>query len=271
MLFRSVAIVTGGGRGIGRGISRRFAREGATVVVAEIDEKDGQAVANDLAGLGGTGLFVRTDVMDRENIESTVATTVGEFGRVDILVNDAISLAPHTPFQDKTDSMFQYVLQVGLWATFWGMRAVFPHMRDQGGGRIINFYSSDGDFGQWYHVEYNAAKAGIRGLTVSGAAEWGQYNILCNAIAPSAAGTVYYEILAKNPALAEAARLRPLGRIGDPEDDIAPVALFLATEDSQFVNGQTLYVDGGGRLGRAGVYPPDTQDKVDAWLARHPD
>jgi 3-oxoacyl-[acyl-carrier protein] reductase len=262
-----VAIVTGGGRGIGRGICRRFAREGASVVVAEIDDADGQQVAEDLAGLGGAGLFIHTDVTRRSDVERAVASAAERFGRVDVLVNDAISLSPHVALEDKTDEMWDFMLDVGLNATRWGMQAVFPIMREQGGGRIINFYSGDADAGQWYHSDYNSTKAGIRALTVSGAAEWGRYNILCNAVAPAAAGTVFHELVKANPAILEMVKQHPLGRIGDPEKDIAPVALFLATEDSQYVNGQTLHVNGGGGLGTAGVYPPDTAEQAAAWSA----
>lgn len=249
-----VAVVTGGGRGIGRGVCRRFAREGASVVVAERDAPDGEAVAADLAGLGGRGIFVPTDVTQKDQVKRMIRTAVEEFGRLDILVNNAIALSPHVFFQDKSDEMLDKTLHVGVYATFWAMQEAFPLMKAQGGGRIINFYSNDAEIGQWMQSDYNVTKAGIQALTRSGAAEWGRYNILCNAIAPAAAGTIYYELVKKHPQIAEMSRQHPLGRAGDPETDIAPVALFLATEDSQYMNGQTLYVDGGMNLGRAGIY-----------------
>lgn len=252
-----VAVVTGGGRGIGRGICRRFAREGASLVVAELDEADGARVAAELEDLGGKGIFVRTDVTHRAQVQSMIRAAIESFGGVDILVNNAISLSPHVAFEFKTQEMLDFALDVGVHATFWAMQEVFPIMRDRGGGRIINFYSSDADIGQWFQSDYNVTKAGIRALTVSAAAEWGRYNILCNALAPAAAGSVYYELLKKMPQLAEMAKQHPLGRFGDPETDIAPVALFLATDDSQYVNGQTIYVDGGMHLGRPGIYPDE--------------
>jgi 3-oxoacyl-[acyl-carrier protein] reductase len=101
-----VAIVTGGGRGIGRGICRRFAREGASVVVAELDEADGAQVANDLEALGGKGIFVRTDVTEKSQVQRMVKTAVDTFGRVDILVNNAIALSEHVAFERKTDARF---------------------------------------------------------------------------------------------------------------------------------------------------------------------
>jgi NAD(P)-dependent dehydrogenase (short-subunit alcohol dehydrogenase family) len=263
-----VAVVTGGARGIGRGIARRFAREGAKVVVADIAEDDGKQVAADLEGLGGAGLFLRTDVTQKAEVERMISTAVESWGRVDVVVNDAIGLSPHVHLEDKTDEMFDFSLRVGFYATLWAMKAAFPVMRDQGGGRFVNFYSADGDIGQWFHGDYNSTKAAIRALTVSAAAEWGRYNILCNAIAPAAAGTVYYELIEKVPGLEAMAAQHPLGRIGDPESDIAPVALFLATEDSQYVNGQTIYVDGGMQLSSGGVYPADEPEVVEAWLRR---
>jgi NAD(P)-dependent dehydrogenase (short-subunit alcohol dehydrogenase family) len=264
-----VAIVTGGGRGIGRGISRRFAREGASVLVADVAADDGQQVADELEALGGRGLFLRTDVTVKDEVERMVSTAHSQWGRVDVLVNDAIALSPHVHVESKTDEMFDFSFKVGFYATLWAMQAAFPIMREQGGGRIINFYSGDVDSGQWFHVDYCATKAAIRALTVSGAAEWGRYNILCNAISPAAAGTVYYELVAKNPEIAERTKAHPLGRTGDPETDIGPVALFLATEDSQYVNGQLLHVNGGGGLSRGAVYPEDGPDLVESWLARH--
>jgi NAD(P)-dependent dehydrogenase (short-subunit alcohol dehydrogenase family) len=263
-----VAVVTGGARGIGRGICRRFAREGASVLVADIAEDEGKQVAADLEGLGGAGLFVRTDVTRKDEVERMVSSAHEAWGRVDVLVNDAIGLSPHVKLEDKTDEMFDFSMKVGFYATLWSMKAAFPIFRAQGGGRVINFYSADGDMGQWYHGDYNSTKAAIRALTVSGAAEWGRFNILCNAIAPAAAGTVYYELVEKNPAIAERTRQHPLGRTGDPENDIGPVALFLATEDSQYVNGQTIYVDGGMSLSAGAVYPEDSPEFVESWLAR---
>jgi NAD(P)-dependent dehydrogenase (short-subunit alcohol dehydrogenase family) len=166
-----VAIVTGGGRGIGRGICRRFAREGAKVLVADVAEQNGAEVAMSLAALGGEGVFLRTDVSVKPDVDAMVRTAHETWGHVDILVNDAIPLAPYVHVEDKTDEMFDFSLKVGFFATLWAMQAVFPVMREQTGGRIINFYSADANIGQWYHADYNATKAAIRALTVSAATE----------------------------------------------------------------------------------------------------
>jgi NAD(P)-dependent dehydrogenase (short-subunit alcohol dehydrogenase family) len=263
-----VAVVTGGARGIGRGICRRFGREGASVLVADVAEEEGAQVADDVSELGGKGFFLRTDVMQRAQVEAMIATAKDHFGSVDILVNDAIALSPHVELEAKTDEMFDFMITVGLSATRWAMQAAYPVMKANGGGRIINLYSADADIGQWLHADYNATKGAIKALTVSAAAEWGRFNILCNMVAPAAAGTVFHELVKKIPELAEIGKSHPLGRIGDPETDVAPVVLFLSTEDSQYVNGQTIYVDGGWPLSQGAVYPQDDQQYVDQWLAQ---
>jgi NAD(P)-dependent dehydrogenase (short-subunit alcohol dehydrogenase family) len=253
-----VAIITGGGQGIGRGIARRYAREGATVVVAEISEEHGKQTASELAELGGAGSFVKCDVGVREQVRSLVSGVVKEHGRLDILVNNAIALSPNILLEHKDDEMLDGVLRTGLWATWWSMQAAFPTMRDAGGGRIINFYSIDAETGAWLHADYNLTKDAIRGLTRSAAAEWARFGITVNAIAPAAAGTVFKQLVEAMPGFEElAAGMNPMGRVGDPEEDIAPVALFLATEDSRYVTGEVIHVDGGQHLPRYNSKPPD--------------
>jgi NAD(P)-dependent dehydrogenase (short-subunit alcohol dehydrogenase family) len=253
-----VALVTGGGKGIGRGIARRFAREGARVVVAEIDEDAGKQVAGDLSGLGGDGTFVRTDVSRKADIQAAVDTARETYGRIDVLVNNAIALTPDVLLEQKTDEMFEKTMKVGLWSVWWGMQAVFPFMRDNGGGRIINFYSVDADNGNWVHGDYNTAKGGVQALTRTAGTQWARFNILVNAIAPIAASDAFAAMVAENPGLADAVPFMiPCGRMGDPENDIAPVAAFLASEDSRFITGATIPVDGGLHVPRLNTRPPD--------------
>jgi NAD(P)-dependent dehydrogenase (short-subunit alcohol dehydrogenase family) len=253
-----VALVTGAGKGIGRGIARRYAREGASVVVAELDEAAGKQVAAELAGLGGAGTFVHCDVSEKEQIEGAVSGVAGQYGRLDILVNNAVALTPNVVLADKTDEMLQSSLAAGLWATWWAMRAALPAMRAQGRGRIINFYSIDAEAAAWLHSDYNVTKEAIRGLTRSAAVEWARFGILVNAIAPAAAGTVFHQLSAVIPGFADAAAAaNPLGRVGDPEEDIAPVAVFLASDDARYVTGETIHVDGGQHLPRYDSRPPE--------------
>ena len=252
-----VAIVTGGGKGIGRGISRRFAREGASVVVAELDDEAGRSVASELEGLGGRGLFVRTDVSKKADVHAAVSASLDRFGRIDVLVNNAITVSPNVLLEEKSDAHLEATLAVGLWSVWWGMHAVFPAMRAQGAGRIINFYSIDADAGAWFHADYNAAKGAVAALTRSAAAEWARFNILVNAVAPIAASHYYEGMVKANPGIAEAVRhMIPLGRVGDVEDDVAPTVAFLASDDSKFVTGSILPVDGGMHMPRMNTKPP---------------
>lgn len=253
-----IALVTGGAKGIGRGVCRRFAREGAIVTLADIDVASGEETAASLGELGSKGAFVRTDVTERDQVRGAVEQAVREHGRLDILVNDAISLSPNILLEQKTDDMLDHVLRSGLWATWWAMQAAFPTMRDQGGGQIVNFYSIDAEAGAWLHADYNVTKDAIKGLTRSAAVEWGRFNIRVNAIAPAAQGTIFKELAANIPGFAEtAAGMNPLGRVGDPEDDVAPAVVFLASDDSRYITGETLHVDGGQHLPRYVSKPPD--------------
>jgi NAD(P)-dependent dehydrogenase (short-subunit alcohol dehydrogenase family) len=257
-LDNRVVLITGAGGGIGRGLARRFAREGARVVVAEIDEASGSATAGELGGLGGSGVFVRTDVTQKEDVLAAVETAIDEYGQLDVLVNNAISLSPNVLLEEKTDEMLQRTLQVGLWATWWGMQAALPHMRAQGTGSIINFRSLDGEVGHWLHADYNVTKEAIGGLTRSAAAEWGRFDIRVNAIAPAAATEAHKQLEKEDPArLDKIVQSIPLGRVGDPEDDVAGAALFFASDDSRYVTGTTLYVDGGIHLPRYDTKPYD--------------
>ncbi len=246
MLKNKVAFITGAGGGIGRGIARRFAREGACVIVAEIDERSGRETAAQVDELGGQALFVRTDVTDKVSLLAAIDAGVTRFGGLDILVNNAFVPSANVLLEDKTDEMLERTLTSTVKASWWAMRAALPHMKLRGGGKIINFYSIDVDVGAWLHADYNTAKAGVVGLTRSAAAEWGRFNITVNAIAPTAMGATFHKFAEENPGFAErAAAMRPMGRCGDPENDIGPAALFLASDLSCYVTGETLHVDGG--------------------------
>ena len=248
-LAGKVAIVTGAGQGIGRGIARRFAREGARVLVAEWNAETGARAAGELAALGGEGRFLRTDVGEREQVDAAVAGAVAAWGRVDVLVNNAWAGPPMGRVEWKTTEEIEQALRVGFLSNFWSMQAVFPHMKRQGGGRIVNLCSLNGVNAHMYTVHYNAAKEAVRALTRTAAREWARHNILCNVICPAAATEAYRAVMDKNPAMEQAILAQhPMHRMGDPEEDIGGAALFLASEDSRYVTGNTLFVDGGSHL-----------------------
>lgn len=247
LLTDKVAVITGAGGGIGRGVARCFAREGAAVLIAEIDEVSGLQVERELQDLGGRARFLRTDVLDKFSVEAAVQAAVDSFGGLDILVNNAFVPSAHVLLEEKTDEQMARTLTSTVWASWWAMRAALPYLKKaKGGGRIVNFTSIDVDTGAWQHADYNTGKSGVVGLTRSAAAEWGRFNITCNAIAPTAMGATFHKLAAENPGFYErSAAARPLGRPGDPELDIGPAVVFLASEMSRYVTGVTLHVDGG--------------------------
>lgn len=249
--------MTGAGQGIGRGIARRFVREGAKVIVAEINPAHGSKVEQELLDMGAEAVFVQTDVSDKGQVQRLFQVAVERFGRVDILVNNAIKAPAQVLMEDKTDAMLAEQLAIGVWGTWWCMQLAMPIMRQQGGGRIINFSSIDVDSGAWLHSDYAVAKAGIQAMTRCAAQDWGRYNILVNCVSPTAMTAPFEEMCAKRPELKEAAaKARPIGRLGDPEEDIAPVVVMLASEGCRYVTGVTVPVDGGKHLPR-GMNRPD--------------
>jgi NAD(P)-dependent dehydrogenase (short-subunit alcohol dehydrogenase family) len=258
LLEGKIALITGAGQGIGRGIARRFAREGATIVIAEISEEHGQRVEAEIMEFGGRSTFVRTDVARKSEVEAAIQAAVTQFGRLDILVNNAIKLPTPVLMEKKTDAMLEQQLAIGVWGTWWAMHAAMPVMRDQGGGRIINFTSLDVLTGAWLHSDYSVAKAGIEAMTRSAAIDWARYRIQVNALMPVAASTAFQQMCMDRPGLREYADAAiPLGRMGDPEEDIAPVAVFLASELSRYMTGTTIPVDGGLGLPRINQTPAD--------------
>jgi NAD(P)-dependent dehydrogenase (short-subunit alcohol dehydrogenase family) len=254
---KKVAIITGSGEGIGLGIALRFAKDGYAVIVAEIDDVKGKKAEAELNAVG-TALFVHTDVANKDDIQNMFDTTLARFGRVDVLVNNALVLPTDLLMEDKTDAMLEQQLGIGVWGSWWTMQAARPVMEKQGGGRIINLSSIDIDTGAWLHSDYNIAKAGIQALTRSAAMEWARFNILVNCIKPIAASASFERMCDEHPGLLEMANeTNPLGRMGHPEKDIAPVVAFLAGPDSQYVTGATIPVDGGLHLPRVNNKPKD--------------
>jgi len=249
-LSDKVAIVTGAGQGIGRGIARRFASEKAKTVIAEINAEVGDATAKEITkDFGVQSLFVKTDAGDNASIRAMVEQTVSTFGRVDILVNNAWRILGYARVEHMTDAHMTNAAQFGLHGVLWAMQAVFPHMRKNGGGRIITICSLNGVNAHLYSADYNAGKEAARALTRTAAREWARHNILANVICPAAATAAYVAFRDAAPENAAALlKQNPIGRMGDPERDIGGVALFLASEDSCYVTGNTIFADGGSHI-----------------------
>jgi NAD(P)-dependent dehydrogenase (short-subunit alcohol dehydrogenase family) len=245
-----VAVVTGGGDGIGLGICRRFASEGAKVLVAERDIASGERAAAALRDdLAADARFVATDVSRKADVQAMVEAALDTWGAVDILVNNAWGGGAMSRVEQKTDEALAAAFAVGYYGPFWAMQAAFAPMRARRWGRIVNLCSLNGVNAHMGTLEYNSAKEALRTLTRTAAREWAPYGIVVNAICPGAKSAAFRRAMAEHPELEAAADAsNPMGRIGDPEDDIAPVAVFLASEDCRYVTGNTLFVDGGGHI-----------------------
>lgn len=246
-LIGKTALITGGGDGIGLAIARRYASEGANIVIAELKAESGAAaVAAITSDYGAQALFIQTDVTQKEQVEAAVRAASERFGGVDILVNNAWGGGTFLRAENKTDADMQHGLAMNLWAGLWSMQAVFPHMKKNNWGRIINICSINGVDAYAGTLEYNVGKEALRTLTRTMAREWAQYQICANAICPAAATAPAAAFIANTPGLKESIEnLTPMGRMGDPEKDIAGVALFLASDDACYLTGNTLFVDGG--------------------------
>ncbi|MDH3707658.1 MAG: SDR family oxidoreductase [Acidimicrobiia bacterium] len=252
-----VAIVTGAGDGIGAAVARAYVAEGARVTVAEIDHDKGAAVAGDL---GGDALFVPTDVGDRADIEAMVTRTIEHFGTVDILVNNAWGGGEISRFERKTDQGLERAMAVGFLGPVHAMQLTYPEMRANRWGRVVNMCSLNGVNAHMGTTEYNSAKEALRSATRTAAREWAPTGVTANIICPAAKSASFRAVMAQHPELEAAAdQGNPMGRIGDPDADVAPVAVFLASEASRYVTGNTLFVDGGGHI-NGSSWAPDLGD-----------
>ena len=237
-----VAIITGAARGIGKATARIFAREGARVVVTDIDEETGRATAEDIRQEGGEAIFVPVDVTDPASVQRMVDETLRAFGRIDILVNNAGVLRDRTLLK-MSHQDFDFVIDVNLRGVFNCTKAVAPVMVEQGSGVILNASSVVGIYGNFGQTNYVASKAGVIGMTKVWARELGPKGIRVNAVAP---GFVRTEMTAHLPekVVQMVIERTPLRTWGEPED-IAYAYLYLASDEARFVNGAVLSVDGG--------------------------
>lgn len=250
-----VAIVTGAGRGIGRAIAHAYGREGARVVVASRTPSTVETVAKEIRDAGGQAIGVACDVGKRADVFAAVKKAADTYGTVHILVNNAQGFGteanpqPSTVFvacEDTNEDEWEYTLRTGPTASLWFMKAVFPYMKAQKYGKVINFASSSGQIGFEGNTCYNAAKEAIRAITRTAAREWGQHGINVNVINPALETRAFDAWKSARPDFVEALKQKiPMRRLGDPERDVGPLAVFLASAGSDYITGSTFMLEGG--------------------------
>jgi NAD(P)-dependent dehydrogenase (short-subunit alcohol dehydrogenase family) len=238
-----VALVTGGGRGLGRAICEAFGREGAAVGVLDLKEEVAEPAAEAIRAAGGKALAITGNVAKRQDLFDAVAKLKAAFGPVDILVNNAM-WNRYGPLEEQTEEMIGRMIDVGFKGVVWGYQAVLEDMTEGGGGAIINIGSPSSVLAMKHGIMYSAVKGAVLGLTRSGAAEFGPRNIRVNAIAPGSTPTEGANLVVSEEAWERRRQRVPLGRLGAPED-IANAAVFLASKEASFITGDMLFVDGG--------------------------
>jgi len=245
-LDNKIAIVTGARRGIGRASALALAREGANVIVSDINQEDCQTVVAEIEGLGRRGLALKCDVSSRTEVEEMVGRTVAGFGRVDILVNNA-GIITYKPFLELTDQDWDRTLNVNLKGQFLCAQAVAKEMVKNKWGRIINIASiSSGGCGIAFPLiaHYTASKGGIMALTEALALELTSQGVNVNAICPGAIETDMTKGVKQSGQVEQILLRIPKGRLGQPRD-IANLVVFLASDDSDYISGAAIVIDGG--------------------------
>lgn len=239
-----VAIITGSGKGIGKGYAKVFAREGACVTVTCRTASQGEAVVNEIIAEGGKAIFVPCDTAVRDQVQQVVDRTIEAFGKIDILVNNAQAEPTPAAVENITEEQLRLAFGSGFMGTLNFMQICFPYLKATK-GNIINTSSGSKTIGLPTKGAYAANKGAIEGLTSIAANEWGQYGITVNVVFPGAETELYKNWAAANPEEAKKRiAAKPLRRNGDAEKDVAPIIVFLASDDSKFVTGQCYYCDG---------------------------
>ncbi|MDQ0382376.1 SDR family NAD(P)-dependent oxidoreductase [Amycolatopsis thermophila] len=241
-LTGKITVVTGAGQGIGRGIAEKLAAEGATVVVTDINETTAKETAD---RIGGGAIGVRTDVTSRESVAAMVGQVHRQFGRIDVLVNNA-GWDKAGPFVESDPDDWDRVVRINLYGVLNTCRAVLPIMAEQGSGSVVNIASDAGRVGSSGEAVYSAAKGGVIAFTKSIAREMARSQVNANAVCPGPADTALFaSIGGDNPKLREAlTKAIPFRRLAQPSD-LANVVAFLASDEADYVTGQTVSVSGG--------------------------
>lgn len=239
-----VVIITGGAGGIGSGMARAMAKEGAIVAIVDLNEETGKQTEKELQAISPKSMFLQANLMDTKNLPEIVKTVVDKYGKLDVLVNNAHASKQMT-IEDATQADLDLSFGTGFYPTFYLMQAALPYLKESK-GNVINFASGAGLMGQETQAVYAAAKEAIRAVSRVAANEWGRFGINVNIISPLANTPGVEEWAKAQPEYFEAVKSKiPMGRFGDVEEDIGAVAVFLASKESQYITGQTIMVDGG--------------------------
>ena len=243
-LENRIAIVTGAGQGIGRAIALGMAREGAALVIADLDEANAGAIKREIERVGGKASALYTDISNEGSVRGMIDHTLNEHGRVDILVNNA-GIFPTSSVEEMAEEEWNRVIGTNLIGTFLCSRAVVPHLLTQRSGRIISLTSGRAFQGARHGAHYAASKAGIIAFSKSLAIELAPYGITVNVICPGITDTAQPRGHQTEEQIYVQGERIPLGRIGQPEDLAGP-AVFLASDAAGFITGQTILANGGG-------------------------
>jgi len=240
------AIVTGSSGGIGEAAAKRFAEEGASVVVADVKVEAGEATVADIEDAGGEATFVETDVSDPADVTEMVDAAVDEYGGLDFAFNNAGIEGESEATGDQSVDNFERVIGVNLKGVFLGMREEIPVMLEDGGGAIVNTSSIAGQVGFPEISPYAASKFGVIGLTKTAALEYGGEGVRVNAVCPGVIDTPMVEQSREDDpeSIEQATAATPVGRLGEPEE-IGDAAVWLCSDDASFVTGEAMTVDGG--------------------------
>ncbi len=241
-LENKIAIITGGADGIGKATALRFAAEGATVLIWDLNHEKGIKLAEEIRRKGNKAAFYQVNTADYGQVEATTTAVIEKYGKIDILLNNA-GITRDASLKKMSLEQWQQVLDVNLSGVFYCTKAIAPYMMDRGYGRIISTSSVVALYGNFGQSNYAATKAGVIGMTKTWARELGRKGITVNAIAP---GFIETEMVSLMPekVLASMRDKVPIGRLGKP-DEIASAFVFLASEEAAYINGAVLSVDGG--------------------------
>ncbi len=250
LLEQKVAIITGGASGIGQAISETFAASGAAVAIFDLDEASAQATVSAITAAGGTSQFFRCNVAEAASVQAAVDGVKAAFGGIDILVNNA-GIANIGTATNTSESDFDRVMQVNVKGVFLCLQAILPVMVERGGGVVLNMSSIAAITGLRDRFAYSSSKGAVHTMTLSVAADYLDHKIRCNAICPARVHTPFVDgYLAKNypdnrdEMFEKLSKVQPIGRMARP-DEIAKLALYLCSDDSSFITGQTYNIDGG--------------------------